>query len=242
MAQQTDYRILIKNTPSGALTLTTVLNAPRLSAPIDVRAACQSLEFVDDTGGLPEDVAKFAAYVPIDFFALAHGTGLYNRQKSLWHAIGRVVEIRACKPVKGLFIKVNQPFTDVLWLDPKGNTLIFGSLADSGDWTINMKKQFITKSIQRAQRIHKQQGFLFGVFLGIPSEIDGETRSLLDSVTHGGGDVLARYESRLPPPMNAALNVLQVEKELNGSESVKFSLVHPNLKLEGQSDGLIATG
>jgi hypothetical protein len=241
MAQQTDYRILIRNTPAGALTLTTVLNSPRSSAPFDVKAACDSLELVEETGALPDDVSKFASYVPIDFFAMAHGTGLYNRQMSLWHAIGRVVEIRCSKPVKGIFNKVNQPYTDVRWLDPRGHTLIFGSLFDNEEANSNLKKQFINKAIHRAERIRKQQGFLFGVFLGVPGDMDEEMRNLLQSLTQAG-DVIARYESHLAPPISAPLNVVQVDKEVNGNQHVKLSLIHPNLKIDGHASDLIAAG
>ncbi|PWU02652.1 MAG: hypothetical protein C5B53_01410 [Candidatus Melainabacteria bacterium] len=233
MAQQTNYRIFVKPTQAGAFNLAKVLNAPRHASPVDVKAACTSFELVGETEDIPEDIEAFASFVMTDFFALAHRTGLYNRQRALWDAVGRINEILMTRPLRGLFIKVNQPFVDLRFVDLRGNTLIFGSIMDretNQSAPANISR-FVNKALERAGRIHKRQGYLFGVFLALPEEIPEAVQATIDRMTQAD-DPVARYESKLPPPISAPLNLLKIEALPGESTRVKLSLAHPNLRCE----------
>ena len=229
MLQQSDYHILIKAPQPGALSLATIVGSARQCTPIDVRLACSNIDIAEQSAGLPDDVAAFASFVLRDFFAFAHGTGLYNRQKKLWEALGRVTEIQCYQARKGWFNKVNELYTDVLWLDGRGNTLVFGSLAQGSNHTLAASKRFINKAIARARKIQKQQGFLLGVFLGMSGIFSQELKSLVKSKITAI-DHIAFFESKLKPPINASLNVLKIDRAINGSNSYHLSLVHPNFQ------------
>lgn len=231
MPQQRDYRILVKTAPAGAFSLTKVLTSPRSCTPIDVKAACSSFEFVNESEELPEELSAFASFVLSDFFALAHRTGLYNRQRNLWDAIGRVGEIRFTRPRRGLFIKVNQPFVDLHCVDARGNTLIFGSLADRevNGGSAQGISRFVNNALKRAAHIQKRQRFLFGVFLALPDAIPENVQTMINRLT-GADDPVARFESKLPPPLNVPLNVLRVEPKAAEDEPTKLTLSHPSFK------------
>jgi len=233
MPQQTNYRIFVKPAQAGALNLAKESNAPRHASPVDVKAACTSFDLVGETEDIPEELEDFATFVMTDFFALAHRTGLYNRQRSLWDAIGRINEILMTRPLRGLFIKVNQPFVDLRFVDARGNTLIFGSILDkeTGQLAQANVNRFVNKALQRAGRIHKRQGYLFGVFLALPQDVPEAVQIMVDRMTQAD-DPVARYESMLPPPVSAPLNLLKMETEAGESKRVKFTLAHPNLRCE----------
>jgi len=56
----------------------------------------------------------------------------------------------------------------------------------------------------------------------------------------GGDDPIARYESHLPAPLNAPLNVAKLE--LDQEAEIKLSLIHPNLQSQEQSRSLAEAG
>jgi hypothetical protein len=236
MPQQTNYRILVRTAEAGAFSLTKVLNAPRLSTPVDLKAACASFEFVPQSEDVPNELTAFGSFVLTDFFALAHRTGLYNRQRNLWDSVGRINEILCTRPQTGLFIKVNQPFVDLNWVDNRGNTLIFGSLLDKDLSTSssNNISRFVNKAIERAGRVQKRQGYLFGVFLALQEDIPVSVQAMIDRLTQAE-DMVARYESRLPPPLSVPLNVLRLELDQRDNGAAKLRLAHPNLKSEEAS-------
>jgi hypothetical protein len=247
MSQQNDYRILIRTAPAGTFTLTNVFSSPRQCTPVDVKAACASVELVEQSGDMPRQLAALASFMTLDFFALAHRTGLYNRQRNLWESIGRVVEIRCARPNRGLFTKVNEPFTDVSCLDARGNVLIFGSLADAddahadADANLKLKRHFVSKALQRASGIRRGQGFLFGVFLAFQDEIPEAVQVMIDGMT-AAHDPVARYESMLPPPLNAPLNIAKLDACGVAGEQMKLTLVHPSLRSDESPRNLAEAG
>lgn len=242
MPQQTNYRILVKPSQAGSFNLAKVLNAPRNASPVDIKAACTSFDLVGETEDIPDELESFVSFVMTDFFALAHRTGLYNRQRTLWDAIGRITEIHLTRPVRGLFIKVNQPFVDLRFVDARGNALIFGSIMDKDTNQSNPANigRYINKALQRAGRLHKRQGYLFGVFLGLPEEVPESVQATIDRITQAD-DPVARYESKLPPPVSAPLNIVRIESQAGENARPKLSLAHPVLRCE-EGNKLVPAG
>ncbi len=227
MTKQIDFRIAIKTAYNSSFTITTVLSAPRQCRPVDVKAALAGIELVYLTANTPEDLAAVVSFIIVDFFALAHSTGLYNRQKMLWESIGRVVQVDMVRPRRGIFFKrSNAPWTDLFFMDANGNILVFVSLADPLP-TTNDKKHFIRGAIARAEEIHKRQGFLHGIFLVLDNPVPESVATMVAKMTNAS-DPVGRYESLLPAPLNTSLNILTIERA--EGEARVVSLAHPYLK------------
>jgi hypothetical protein len=226
MTKQIDYRIAIKTAYNSSFTITSVLSAPRQCRPVDVKAALSGIELVYLTAHIPGDLAAVVSFILIDFFALAHSTGLYNRQKMLWESIGRAVQVDMVRPRRGLFFKKsNAPWIDLYFRDTKGNILLFASMSDPLP-NISDKKQFIKGVIARAEEIHKRQGFLHGIFLAIDSPIPASILDMVERMTNAS-DPVGKYESLLPV-LQIPLNILRVESA--EGEAPTVTLAHPYLK------------
>jgi len=243
MAKQFDYRLLIKVGTNNAFTLTTVLSAPRQCLPADVLAACQNITLEAENSETPRHFSIFATYVISEYFALAHRTGLYNRQRGLWEAIGRVVEVRVKRPQFGIFNKVNAPFVDFSCLDSKGQTLIFASLLDevgseSKYETDSGLKKYVEEAIKRAGKEKKRGAPLAGIFLGLPNPMP---KTVLDMVARqtGASDPVARYESMLPDPLSVPLNLIGFSWIGDGSGRMRVQFSHPQLKGFSEASTLV---
>lgn len=227
MTKQIDYRIAIKTAYNSNFTITTVLSAPRQCRPVDVKSALSGIELVYLTANIPQDLVAVVSFIIVDFFALAHSTGLYNRQKMLWESIGRVVQVDMVRPRLGLFFKrKSAPWVDLYFLDANGNILVFVSLTDILPNT-NDNKHFIKGAIARAEEIHKRQGFLHGIFLVLDSPVPESVSTMVARMTNAS-DPVGKYESLLPAPINAPLNLLAIER--NEGEGAYVTLAHPYLK------------
>lgn len=239
MIEESEFRILIKTAPVGTYTLTNVFSAPRQCSPVDIKAAATSVELIAQRSDMPNGLFAFASFMTLGFFALAHRTGLYNRQRNLWESIGRVVEICCQRPRRGIFKKVNEPFVDVFCLDAKGAVLIFGRLADADMTALpeKAKKYFVSEALKRAQEIKRSQGFLFGLFLAVHEDLPQSVQLMIDEMT-SQADPIARYESCLPAPLNVPLNVVKLETVTSAVEPMNISLIHPSLRLAEQESSV----
>jgi len=54
-------------------------------------------------------------------------------------------------------------------------------------------------------------------------------------------DPVARYESKLPPPVSAPLNIVRIESEPGEDKRLKLSLAHPVLRCE-EGNKLVPAG
>ena len=227
MTKQIDYRMAIKTAYNSSFTITSVLSAPRQCRPVDVKAALSGIELVYLTAQIPNDLAAVVSFIIVDFFTLAHSTGLYNRQKMLWESIGRVVQVDMSRPQIGLFFKrTSAPWVDLYFRDGKGNVLLFASLTDPQP-NIADKKQFIKGVISRAEEIQKRQGFLHGIFLAMDSPIPELVSEMVERMTNAS-DPVGKYESLLPAPLQIPMNILAVES--TEGELPTVTLAHPYLK------------
>jgi hypothetical protein len=226
MTKQIDYQIAIKTAYNSNFTITNVLSAPRQCRPVDVKAALAGIELFPLTAKIPDYLSAVVSFIIVDFFALAHSTGLYNRQKMLWESSGRVVQVDIYRPRTGIFRKKSAPCNDLHFIDSQGNILIFCSMADMLV-TDKDRKTFVKGALTRAENIHKKQGFLHGIFLALDSPMPEVVSSMVAKMTNAA-DPVGRYESMLPEPINAPLNLLAVDR--SAVEACRVVLAHPYLK------------
>jgi hypothetical protein len=233
MTKDFDYRILVKVSSNASLTITTVLSAPRKCMPGEVLSACLNIELAPEPDDFPRFWLDFAGFVVKDFFALAHRTGLYNRQNALWTAIGRVVEVKVVRAQTGIFTVADEPYADFSFFDGRGNRLIWATLLDFKPNDAKMLtdkglKRFIADSIRRAEKIQKKDGSLSGLFIGLPGPI---SEPVYDVVAHltGASDPVGRYEALLPS-LKIPLNLLSATPSKTESRTLQFTLASPRLR------------
>jgi len=236
MTKDFDYRLFVEVPSNGSLTLTTVLSTPRQCSPGEVLSACENMELTTDSTNhsLPPHLKDFAGFVVKDFFALAHRTGLYNRQQALWKAIGRVVEIKIDRPQIGWFKKTEAPYADFFFFDSKGNCVIWACLLDLPSESTQYaqekgRKRFISDCISRAKKFKKEEETLAGLFIGLPEPIGEPVFAMVARLT-GAKDPIRRYEALLPAPLEIPCNLLQTKSNRAEEGSLEIELAYPRLK------------
>jgi hypothetical protein len=216
-----------------AFTLDSIVRNPRTFKPKDVASACQNNELVLKHGEPPAAVVSLATYVMTDFFAMAHGTGLYNRQRQLWESLSQVNSVHVQQLSSGLFKKTLLPIFDLWFLDYKGKPLIVALLV--AELQDKQKAEALLKSfISRVPGRASLTGVLACFPAPMPFPVVDHVRKQTDT-----SDAISRYEAVLPAvkvpfdllEMNTA-NLLQLSQE--GTEPAErrtlFSLIHPDLK------------
>lgn len=229
-----DVRIRI----SEAFTLDSIVRSPRTFKPKDVLSACQNNELELKLGDPPAAVVSLATYMMTDFFAMAHATGLYNRQRSMWESLSKVNSIHVNQLSVGLLKKEPIPVFDFSFQDYKGKPLIAVLLVASlpeKQSALALLKGFISR--------YQGKSSLTGALACYPTRFPDEIRQYLLRQTDTA-DQIGKYESILPAlrvpfdllEMNEA-NLLQLSQEsAEGAElRTVFQLVHPDLK-KGRTD------
>lgn len=231
MNEAPTYRFDIKLVNSeGIITPDAIVRSPRVFKPQDLQAACHNTQIVCLQPSPAPSVVATVRYVLIDFFALAHRTGLYNRQKSLWESLSKVTSVSVFKLTKGFFRRQAIPFFDLRFQDQRGRTVVLVHVAepamgDEAGNAVDVLKGFL----KRAERLPG----LTGLFLCFPEPFPLEVTSKVSELT-GGADPVGRYESVLPPPLAVPLNLLELtpaESRVDDSalQSYTTKLVHPDL-------------
>lgn len=110
---------------SEAYTLDTVARSPRMFKPKDVLNACDNLRVELKSGPAPQFIQPFAEWILRDYFALAHRTGLYNRQKNLWESISKIARVEIAQKTVGIFKREPVPIYEFTFQDIKQKPLIF---------------------------------------------------------------------------------------------------------------------
>lgn len=189
-------------------------------------------------------LATVVRYVFTEFFALAHRTGLYNRQKLLWESIARVNDVAVHRLQQGLFSKTNLPYFDLHFQDSKGRPLLLACVAEpaaaqGADGEVERKLKDSFKSLQqRAEKLRSKSGTLSGVFLIYPKPFPENVLKIVEDLT-GASDPVGRFESILPEPLLIPIDLLEVDLDQlqeNGDASTdSVRLVHPDLVVKGRA-------
>lgn len=219
MTERVTQFIEIKVRNPAAYTLHTVVSSPRTCTPTDIRIASNNIETSSVGGDYPFVIGEFVEFLLKDFFALAHRSGLYNRQKPLWESIARLSKAQVTRVSQGLFKKVDLPVLDIVFEDASGAPQIFVSIIEPDkEYREERKlqesfKDFLRRVEQTQKRANTLRGVFFCTFCPIP-------QSLLMKVFDmtGAKDPVARYESLLPPPHLVPINIVQYSPGDEGEE------------------------
>ena len=206
-----------------------IVKSPRTFRPIDVQNACKNLAFTVPAG-TPPIAMSLAHYAAIDFFALAHSTGLYNRQIKLWEALAKTQTIEIYQAQKGLFSSEKLPEFDIALQDHKKRTTALATFAKSqnnGD-----KFDYLKSTREFLKRASMVQG-IQGIFICYPNPFPANVLEFVKKETNAQ-DTVARFES-LHQKLGIPLNVLELDHAtiFNPSDPEqklhKIRLVHPDL-------------
>ena len=190
---------------SEAFTLDSIVRSPRTFKPKDVQSACQNNEVVLKSGDPPASVTDLATYVMTDFFAMAHATGLYNRQRSMWESLSKVNNIHVYQLSSGMFQKQQLQIYDFAFVDYKGKPLVCANLVaqmTDKDKPLTLLKSFIG-------RCHGKSS-LTGVLSCFAAPFPSELIESVQKQTHPE-DPIRRYESILPG-INVPLDLLEMNR------------------------------
>ena len=215
MATQNISKFKIESLEATSFSLFNVIADPRAFAPDDIKAACNNLvirEASDSVLRLSSPSRFFLHYLFAEFFQKAHQSGLYNRQRELFEAIGKV-ESGESEPVSyGMFFnKSKWPCNDITLFDKDRNPLIVARIVDDSeertdksnamDWLRN----FIDKLNKLQSRKNCVHGAFFAFFGDFPTDLKERVENLV-----GCSDPIARYDCKLPPPAMLSLNLVEL--------------------------------
>lgn len=228
MSQKPDFTLNLDVGSSDNLSPDAIAHAPRNFRPQDVIGACNNLRLEPQEKDIPPAVLALARYISIDFFGLAHSTGLYNRQIKLWEAVSKIKRVEIYAARKGFINKVKLPEFDMVLLDQRSRILVAAHYAQPSEAEPAYDYLKSTKGFLR--RAALREG-IRGLFLCYPSPFPKNVLEFVLKET-GAQDPLSYYESTLPK-LGAPINLLEIEE---GAESAqadhrlqKIRLVHPRL-------------
>ncbi len=210
-----------------------IVKSPRTFRPVDVMNACKNMS-IEVPDKVPSIALSVAQFVFTDFFAIAHSSGLYNRQIKLWESLSKVQSIEIAQKSKGLFSSEKLSEFDIEFLDFKkrGVALAHYAAASESGSTFDYIKA--TREFLKCASTY--QG-LKGVFVCFPKPFP---IPVLDFVKReiGATDSIALYESVIPKlgiPLNLLeLNRTPIYRPNNQAPILEIHLVHPNLDKKGK--------
>ncbi len=206
MPQTPDFKVELKLLETEGTTLDSIARTPRIFKPQDLKAACQNTRLVCTPPTAPPWVLAIVEYIAVEFFVLAHRTGLYNRQKTLWSSLAKVSSVSVFQLTEGLFNRRSLPLYDLHFQDYCGRTFILGHFVDPSHPRDGAAiEKLFANFLKRAEKISP----LTGLFLCFPEPFPEDLLSKVSQLTDAA-DPVARYESILPAPIAATLNLLAI--------------------------------
>ena len=205
-----------------------IVRSPRTSRPIDVQNACANLAIAVPPA-TPAFAVAVARYIMFDFFALAHASGLFNRQIKIWEALGKISAVEIRQASKGFFSQDKISEFDLTFLDHKNRPTLFAHLAMPTEAGANY--DYLKVAREFLKRASLQQG-LSGIFLCYPSPFPQKVLDFIRKETNAS-DSISRFES-IFPKLGVSVNLLEIDRSpvynpAEKAESQKLRLIHPDL-------------
>ena len=232
-----DYRIEIKSAVALGFNLAQVAAEPRAATPKDVERACANVEFTFTGAHPPDSVVAYVHYIFNGFFATAHATGLYNRQRLFWEALARIASIEIFQHEKGIFAKTQLPIFDLIMRDGREQAraaafLVAGNkLPDGASIDLEKKgKDLLESFLKRAERFDGRRGELAGLFACFPQPFPKIVLTKVLDLT-AGADPVGKYDSLLPAPFAVPIDLM----EITSKHLPKASLTESNPDLEASA-------
>lgn len=207
-----------------------VVKSPRTFRPLDVRKACANVA-LDAPAGTPPAILSLCHFIAIDFIALAHVTGLFNRQIKLWEALGKAASVEVFQATRGLFVQQKLSEYDLCFYDQKKRLIALGHFAEaSGHIT---KFDYLKSSRAFLKRVTQDAQGASGVFLCYPGPFPSTVLEHIKKATKAH-DKIARFESVIPS-LGVPVNLLELEHSpvFDPTQQVKIQkirLIHPDLR------------
>jgi hypothetical protein len=228
MSESPVYKFEVQITNSEGITTDSIVRAPRVYKPQDLQTACHNTSIVTKGEACPSVVAV-VNFVLTEFFVLAHRTGLYNRQRNLWEALSKVSLATVFQLRQGMLKRQPLPLYDIHFQDHRLRTFIFAHVIDpSFREEKPAAEKVLTNFLKRAQKLTG----LNGLFLCCPKPFPAAVVERVTKLT-GGSDPVGRYESILPEPWAAPLDLLEIGSIIGGDGSaddkLAIRLIHPDL-------------
>ena len=205
-----------------------IIKSPRTFRPQDVLNACRNVA-ITPPKDTPAEVLAIAQFVAIDFIALAHSTGLYNRQIKLWEALARTQKVEVHQMSKGVFNKTKLPQFDFACIDHKGRTIALARYAAAEQSGQNMD---YLRDCREFFKRAEGNTYLAGVFVCYPAPFAKNVLDFIRKETNAT-DSLARFESVLPK-LAVPVNLVEFSRSVvydptAGADRHALRLVHPDL-------------
>lgn len=221
MATQNISKFKIESLEPTSFSLFNVTREPRAFAPDDIKAACNNLvirELSDSPVKLSSPSQFFLHYLFTDYFQRAHQSGLYNRQRELFEAIGKV-EYGESEPVSyGMFFnKVLWPCNDITLFDKDKNPLIVARVVDEKDSAVSERTDksnamdWLRNFVDKLNKLQTRKNCVAGAFFAFVGDFPLDLKARVENLI-GVSDPVARYDCKLPPPAMLSLNLLEMHK------------------------------
>lgn len=234
------FSVIVKNAEPEAFNLGTVTQAPRVAAAQDLAAACENLVFESSDNKIPDLVLAAIKFVITGYFTDAHQSGLYNRQMRLWETISKIALVDVQQVTKGFFQKTALPVYELLFKTVTGKVPIAALVIEPsyGANHLDLLKDFLAK----VAKIQAQSGNqLTGVFVVCDSPFPPAILTYVEKVT-GAEDPVAKFDSILPPPYQAHINLVvnlhgniqaeDINESSSGLVTGRMQLLHPQLRVK----------
>ncbi|MBY0548970.1 MAG: hypothetical protein K2W95_16985 [Candidatus Obscuribacterales bacterium] len=218
-----------------------IARSPRSFRPGDLVNACNNVVLTAEGKIAPEHILSIAKFVTVDFFAMAHGSGLYNRQPKLWEALAKTATAQVFMARKGFLQKEQTAEFDLLLQDHKGRTTVV--LHYSAPDPPGAQHDYLRAFKEFVKRTKLRQGTV-GIFLCYPAPFPEPVRAYILKETNAQ-DPVQRYESILPL-LGIPIDLFEVDSTaaVSRSDRAKNSvrLIHPDLSRKKSWSGARVRG
>jgi len=233
MPNSATYKFEIKCANPAGFTLNSVVGTPRTCTPLDLAEACKNTLLQSEGSEAPVAIRDCVQYLLTEFFALQHRTGLYNRQRALWEALGRITTVEAKRLTQGIFQKTDLPLFDLHFQDGKGRIALFGHLIEDEHFLADERKQreHLRSLLQRAEKLKSSKGPTSGILIFAPAPFPNIVLSEVLKQT-SASDPVGRYEALLPEPLAMSIDLLEYTRTPTGTA---IRLVHPDLPISSRT-------
>jgi hypothetical protein len=215
-----------------------IVKSPRIFRPQDLLNACRNLQF-ETSSDTPPTLLALTQFVAIDFFKLAHNTGLYNRQIKLWEGLARIAGIEIYQARKGFFSPVKMPEFDFVLSDNKKRPVALAHHVLPSDSSTAFDYLKSCRDFLKRASLYQA---ICGVFLCYPRPFPEKVLDYIRKEANAS-DNIARFESILPA-LGVPVNLLEIEESAawEPADQVarhKIRLVHPDLSKKKQGASVL---
>lgn len=232
MKEQTPYKLTVTcPNPEGA-TLHKIVESPRTAKPADLELAARNLSVARSNDNCPALIEHVTRYLLTDFFALAHRTGLYNRQLTFWETLSKISHLTVEQLSTGIFSPKPVPVYQVSFFDFRERTLILASViaAQNGD-----QKKLAEFALSELMAKAKRTPGVTGLAVFAPQAMSPILLEKICKATNAV-DPVAKYESLLPAPLSIPIDLFEFRL---GAEGIpETNLIHPNLMKPAKKNAL----